>query len=89
VGTVTSVPGDGKDALTGYADSGNGAADFALSGSFTPAANGVFAGTVTGLDPASRNAQDSVTLYLVDGTRAIAIETDNSQLTLGYLELQQ
>jgi hypothetical protein len=89
VGAVTAVPGNSADTLTGFADSGNGAADFALSGNFTPAANGVFSGTVTGLDSASRGAEDNVTLYLVDNTRAIAIETDNSQLTLGYLQLQQ
>ena len=86
-GTVTSVPGNGADTLAGFADSGNGAADFALSGSFTPATNGVFSGTIAGLNPASRTAGDSVTLYLVNSTSAIAIETDDSQLTLGYLQL--
>ncbi|MGD0630298.1 MAG: hypothetical protein ABR987_13160 [Terracidiphilus sp.] len=88
-GTVTSVPGNSAVTLAGFADSGNGAADFALSGSFTPAANGVFSGTMAGLDPASRTAEDSVTLYLIDSDSAIAIETDNSELTLGYLQLQQ
>jgi hypothetical protein len=88
-GTVTSVPGSSTDTLAGFADSGDGAADFALSGSFTPAANGVFPGAITGLDPTSRTTEGSATLYLVDTTRAIAIETDNTQLTLGFLELQQ
>jgi hypothetical protein len=88
-GTVTAVPGDNTVALSGFADSGDGAADFALSGSFTPAANGVFPGAITGLDPTSRTTEGSATLYLVDTTRAIAIETDNTQLTLGFLELQQ
>jgi hypothetical protein len=88
-GTVTAVPGNSADTLAGFADSGNGTADFTLSGNFTPAVDGVFSGTMTGLDAAARKTEDSVTLYLVDNTRAVAIETDNSQLTLGYLELQQ
>lgn len=89
VGAITSVAGDGTDTLSGFADGGNGTADFAISGSFTPGANGVFTGTLSGLDTASRATANDFTFYLVDNTRAIAIETDNSQLTLGYLQLQQ
>jgi hypothetical protein len=89
VGPVASVADNGADTLTGFADSGNGAADFAISGSLTAGSNGVFTGTLTGLDPASRTTANDFTFYLVDTTRAVAIETDNSQLTLGFLELQQ
>jgi hypothetical protein len=85
VGTVNSVAGSGTDTLTGFADSGTGAEDFAVGGSFTPGANGVFTGTMTGLDMTSRTTSNGFTLYVVDGARAVAIETDNAQLTLGLL----
>jgi hypothetical protein len=88
-GSVTSVAGNGTDSVTGFADSGNGAADFAISGSLTAASNGVFTGTLTGLDSQSRTTANNFTLYLVDNTRAVMIETDNTQLSMGYLELQQ
>jgi hypothetical protein len=89
-GSVTSVAREsGDDTLAGFAGSGIGAYNFAISGSLTPATNGVFTGTLSGLDVASPTKADSFTFYLVDNTRAVAIETDNSQLTLGYLELQQ
>jgi hypothetical protein len=88
VGSITSVAEDGTDALGGFADGGNAAEDFAISGSFTPGASGVFTGTFTGLDAASRTTANNFTLYLVDDTRAVAIETDDSQLMLGYLQLQ-
>ena len=89
VGTVSATAENETGTLSGFADSGNGAADFALSGSFTPNVDGIFTGTLSGLDAASRTTVNSMTFYLVDNTRAVAIETDNSQLTLGYLQLQQ
>jgi hypothetical protein len=89
IGSVASADDNGADSLSGFADSGDGAADFAISGSFIPGSNGVFTGTLTGLDAASRATADNFTLYLVDNQHAVAIETDNTQLTLGYLELQQ
>jgi hypothetical protein len=49
----------------------------------------VFAGTLAGFDNASYTNPDNFTFYLVDGTQSVMIETDNTQLTLGYLELQQ
>jgi len=52
-----------------------------------PGANGVFTGTLTGLDPASRTTPGNFILYLVDGTQGIAIETDNAQLALARLVL--
>jgi len=41
------------------------------------------------MDVASRTTADNFTLYLVDGTQGVAIETDNTQLTLGHLVLVQ
>jgi hypothetical protein len=59
------------------------------SGSYTTNANGVFTGTLTGLDAASSSTSDAFAFYLVDTTRAIAIETDTNQLSLDFLEQQQ
>ena len=89
LGSVTAVAGNGTDTVSGFADAGSGGADFAISGNLTAAANGVFTGNLTGMDPASRTAPGSFTLYLVDSTQGIAIETDNTQLTLGHLVLVQ
>jgi hypothetical protein len=68
--------------------------DAPVSGTFTSAANGVFTGTLTGLDVTNCplfNATgtgctpDVFTFYLIDSTGdSIAIETDTNQLTLGY-----
>ena len=84
-----TVVADNGNTLTGFVDFGYGATDYAVSGSFTAGANGVFTGTMAGLNPGSVTTPDSFTLYFVDPTRAVIIETDNTQLTLGYLELQQ
>lgn len=89
VGSVTSVAIDETDSLAGLADGGNGGADFAISGSLASASDGVFTGALTGLNVASRTTTNNFTLYLVDNTQAVAIETDNTQLTLGYLQLQR
>jgi hypothetical protein len=88
IGPITSTPGSSSDALAGFADFGSGATDFAVSGSFSAASNGIFTGTVSGLNPASYTTANDYALYLVDSSEAILIETDNAQLTLGYLELQ-
>ena len=85
-GTVTSTAASSADTFTGFADSGDGSADFAITGSFTNQSGGVLTGTFAGLDPASRTTADSFTLYLIDDNRAIAIETDNTQLSLDYLQ---
>jgi hypothetical protein len=89
IGTVTVTPDGETDTLAGYADTGNGAQDFALSGSFTPAANGVFQGTIAGLNATARSAASSFTLYMVDSTQGVAIETDATQLTLANFQLAQ
>ncbi len=89
LGPVTAVSGSSSDTLTGFADFGNGATDFPVSGSVTASPSGVFTGTVSGLNAASYTTSDNFTFYLVDNTRSVLIETDNTQLTVGYLELQQ
>jgi hypothetical protein len=65
-----------------------------VSGSFASASSGVFTGTVTGVDAQSciiggTCSTDNFSYYLIDATGDnIAIETDESQLTLGFF-LQQ
>lgn len=86
-GSIAAGGGNGTDSVAGFADTGNGAADFALSGSFVPSSNGIFEGTVAGFNPAARTTAGNFTLYLVDGTQGVLIETDNSQLNLGRLQL--
>jgi hypothetical protein len=63
--------------------------DVTLSGAFTPVANGVLTGTITGLDVGTATNADSFSLYLIDPAGdGMAIETDTHQLTLLYLEQQ-
>lgn len=76
------------DTVAGFADSANGGSDYAVKGSFAAAANGVLSGTLTGLDSASRTTADTVSAYLVDTTRGMAIQTDTTRSTLGFLQLQ-
>jgi hypothetical protein len=89
IGSITAAvsgSGSGGNSVSGFADRGNGGSDFAVTGSFNAAANGVFAGMLAGLNPGSPTTAGSVTLYLIDSTQAVMIETDSSQLTLGHLE---
>lgn len=85
-GSITSTAGSGSNTVAGYADTGGSTADFAVTGSFTPSANGVFQGTLSGFDPAARATANTFTLYLVDSTQGVMIETDPTQLTLGHLQ---
>jgi hypothetical protein len=62
--------------------------DQTVSGTFTAGSSGVFTGTITGLGGVSATSPSVFTYYLIDNTRAIAIETDATQLTLGFFELQ-
>ncbi|MGO8796348.1 MAG: hypothetical protein ACLQLC_16120 [Candidatus Sulfotelmatobacter sp.] len=89
LGPVSAAPGTGTDTLTGFVDFGSGATDFPVSGSLTVSSNGILTGTLNGLDASSSGTADNFTLYLIDDTRSVIIETDTTQLTLGYLELQQ
>jgi hypothetical protein len=87
IGSITTaVSGSGSDSVSGFADRGNGGPDFAVTGSFNAAANGILEGTLAGLNPASPTTAGNFTMYLVDSTQAVMIETDPSQLSLGHLE---
>jgi hypothetical protein len=89
VGSITAGAGNGANAVAGFADVIGQAANFAISGSFTPSSNGIFSGTLAGFNPASRTTAGNFTLYLVDSTQGVLIETDNKQLVLGRLALVQ
>jgi hypothetical protein len=86
VGTIKAVAGSDIVGLSGFADAGDGGADFAVSGSATAPPSGVFPAALTGLDPGALARSASFTLYVVDGTRALLIETDPFALTLGNLQ---
>jgi hypothetical protein len=92
IGNINAVVNGNGTALSGFADSGNDAANFALSGnvtaggSVTAGQNGVFGVTLTGLDPDSPTTRGSFTLYAVDGAHSVLIETDTEALTLGTLQ---
>jgi hypothetical protein len=88
-GSLTSNAGSGADTVAGYVDSGGGTADFTVSGSFMPNANGVFEGTLAGFYPAPRTTVGDFTLYLVDSTQAVLIGTNGPQLVLGHLQSLQ
>ncbi|SPE45111.1 conserved exported hypothetical protein [Candidatus Sulfotelmatobacter sp. SbA7] len=63
--------------------------DLVMSGAFnTTPASGVFTGYIVGLDVTTATNEDKFTFYMVDSTKAVAIETDPNQLTLGYFRLQ-
>lgn len=85
-GPLVSSASDDSDAVSGFLDNANGAADFAVSGSFAAGENGVFTGSVAGFAPVARGMSDGFTLYVVDGTQAVLIETDGMQLMLGRIE---
>jgi hypothetical protein len=89
IGPITAVTGSGTDTLTGFVDFGSGATDFPVTGNVTASSTGIFTGTLAGLNPAAHTTPDSFTFYLVDSAQALMIETDNTQLTLGYLDLLQ
>jgi hypothetical protein len=85
-GTVSAgtAPG-GNLSLNGYADTGAGLADFAITGHMSPGANGVWTGTLEGFTPGARSSSNNFSLYLVDGTQAVLMETDNAQLLMGRI----
>jgi len=88
VGSITVAPGSTGDTVAGYADLGAGMPDFAISGTFTPVANGVLTGTLSGLGVTAASASNPFTLYLVDSTQGVAIETGNAGLTLARVATQ-
>ena len=91
VGPVTS---GGAGDFTGFVDlnwifNTGPTQDLVMSGAFnTTPASGVFTGYIVGLDVTTPANEDLFNFYMVDSTKAVAIETDPNQLTLGYLRLQ-
>jgi hypothetical protein len=89
---VGPVAADGIGSLSGFIDLNEflvPVSDLPLSGTFAAGANGVFTGSITGIDSTAVATADNFTYYLVDTTRVVAIENDTDQLTLGYFVLQQ
>lgn len=84
------ITADGIDILAGFLDLNESTPtpDVALTGNFVASSTGVFTGTVSGIS-SSGASSDNFTFYLVDDTKAVAIESDTDQLTLGYFSLQQ
>jgi len=93
VDSVGPVTADGVGALNGIVDqnslSGAPTTNVALTGDFVVDPSGVFTTNngIKGLDVLIPANQDAFTYYLIDNQRAVAIETDPNQLTLGYFEL--
>jgi hypothetical protein len=86
IGSIAASTSNGTDSLTGFGDGDNGTTNFAISGSFTPASNGIFQGTIIGLNSTSPATTGNFTLYMVDDTQGFAIQTDNGQLNLVHLQ---
>ena len=93
---VGTVAADGMGTLIGFTDLDEALPtnDLPLSGTFSPNANGVFTGTITGISSTSATNADNFTYYLggVNGAvanGAVAIENDTDQLTLGIFQIQQ
>jgi len=64
-----------------------GASNVTVSGTFTAASTGIFSpGTLMGLDVTTSTNADTFVYYVVDTTKVIAIEADQNQLTLAYLQ---
>jgi len=94
VDSVGPVTADGIGSLTGTVDqnslsTGAPVPSLTLTGDFIADPSGVFTTNtgITGLDVLGPANQDTFTYYLIDNQRAVAIETDPNQLTLGYFEL--
>jgi hypothetical protein len=93
VDSVGPVDADGIGALSGIVDqnslSAGPIAGLTLTGDFVADPSGVFTTNagITGLDVLNPANQGAFSYYLIDNQRAVAIETDPNQLTLGYFEL--
>jgi hypothetical protein len=93
IGSITATTSNGTDSLTGFGETSKltgtqlGTTDFPISGSFTPASNGIFQGTITGLNLLSPATAGNFTLYLVDDSQGFAIETDNGPSNLVQLQV--
>ena len=92
LGPITAVAGSdtGAGTLMGFIDFGVGVADVGVSGNYAAAgSNGIFTGTMRGLEASAPETVNNFAFYVVDNTRIAVIETDNAQLSLGWLEFQQ
>lgn len=95
MGYVSAIPASGAVDVGGYAlgtsaesTTASGAAGNAVTGSFTPATNGVMSGTLTGLNMQDTQTAGQFTLYQIDAGHAVLIEDDSVQQTLGLLATQ-
>jgi hypothetical protein len=85
---VGPLAADGVATLSGFVDLNEQnlpTPALPLTGTFTANANGIFTGTISGLNT---SVPANFTYYVIDPGHVVAIETDNLQETLGYLELQ-
>ncbi len=93
IGSITATSTNGLNTLTGSAETpkltGNqvSTTDFSISGSFAPASNGVFQGTITGANLSSPATPGNFTLYLVDDTQGFAIQSGSATPTLVQLQV--
>jgi hypothetical protein len=86
---VGFVVADGVGSLSGVFDFNPPTANnLSLMGDFTANTNGVFTGTLAGLDTSQNPSIHNFAYYFVSASQAVLIETDNAQLTLGFLDLQ-
>ena len=89
VGEIAAYDGD---SMTGFTDLNTALLPvpaLPLTGAFTANSNGVFTGSITGIDALSSSSPDNYTYYVADPTKVFGIETDTNQITLGFFELQQ
>ncbi len=88
---VGLLAADGVGSLTGNLalnEDTQSTASLSITGTFISGSNGVFTGTMTGLNPASPTTAAHFAYYLADSSHVIAIETDNQQVVLMDLEAQ-
>jgi hypothetical protein len=94
IGSIEATSTNGIDSLTGSGETSQltgtqlGTTDFSILGSFTPASNGIFQGSITGVNVLSPATPGNFTLYLVDGTQGFAIESGNATPTLVQVQIQ-
>jgi hypothetical protein len=92
IGSIAVTSTNGIDSLTGSGETSQltgtqlGTTDFSISGSFTPASNGIFQGSITGVNLLSPTTPGDFTLYLVDSTQGFAIQSGNATPTLVHLQ---
>jgi hypothetical protein len=92
IGSITATSTSGLNTFTGSGETpkltGNqvGTTDFSISGSFTPASNGIFQGTITGANLSTPASPGNFTLYLVDDTQGFAIQSGSATPTLVQLQ---